>query len=194
MLFSLIWGVSSVLYFSIRTVLTFWDHTGAFPCTSFWPLCPTESSTSHIAALISLFRDTANKVLCKLSTRNWTFCETCFNHMLTILSGVITPWLGKCRVPNHPSSLIDLGHLSYWGQCDSLTSCVLFSLEPLSPTLSGADRSFCPNAHGMPYALSLPATAFPPSELPSLRHAWVCSKPHSKPMGGAGLGGGDSLS
>lgn len=139
---------------------------------------PTESSASHITTLTLLFRDTQPiKHLCKLSTRNWVFYGTCSNRMFTVLSMAITPQLGNCRVLNHPSFSIDLDHLSSWGQCVLLTSCILFCLESQSLTLSGADRPFSPHAHRIPHVLILPTPPVLLFVLPSLWKAWVCKEP-----------------
>lgn len=138
---------------------------------------PTESSASHITTLTLLFRNTQPiKHLCKLSTRNWVFYGTCSNRMFKILSMAITPQLGNCRVLNHPFS-IDFDHLSYWGQCVMLTSCILFSLESQSLTLSGADRPFSPCAHRIPDVLILPTPPVLLFVLPSLWKVWACKEP-----------------
>lgn len=113
---------------------------------------------------LALQRHTANKALVQAFHEKLSFLWNLF----TILSMAIAPQLGNCRVLNHPSFSIDLDHLSSWGQCVLLTSCILFSLESQSLTLSGADRPFSPHAHRIPHVLILPTPPVLLFVLPSL--------------------------
>lgn len=133
------------LLFWLSVSVPSWRSENTWMPSRFLTPPPTESSASHITTLTLLFRDTQPiKHLCKLSVRNWVFYGTCSNRMFTILSMAFAPQLGNCGVLNHPSFSIDLDHLSSWGQCVLLTTCILFCLESQWLTLSGADRPFSP--------------------------------------------------